>query len=66
MSYIGKHYNDYKLQKDTQSIEENSIQRAVKTTIQKLYDEKLFDNYNSADEVIKIFQVQEEDLIQRK
>ena len=66
MSYIGKYYNDYKLQKDTQSIEENSIQRAVKTTIQKLYDEKLFDNYNSADEVIKIFQVQEEDLIQRK
>ena len=40
---------------DEQSIEEVLIQRAVKTTIQILYDKGLFDNYDNADEVIKDF-----------
>ena len=29
------------------------FESAVKTTIQRLYDERLFENYDNADEVIK-------------
>ena len=36
-------------------MEENLVQRAVKTTIQILYDKGVFDNYNSFDEVLKDF-----------
>ena len=32
-----------------------SIQRAVKTTIQILYDKGLFDNYANADKVLEYF-----------
>ena len=31
------------------------IQRAVKTTIQKLYDKVIFDNYSNADTVLQEF-----------
>ena len=37
------------------NIEYTSIQRAVKTTIQILYDEGLFDNYAKADKVLEDF-----------
>ena len=35
-----------------QSVEEVLLQRAVKTTIQVLYDKGLFDKYDNADEVL--------------
>ena len=35
-----------------QSVEEVIIQRAVKTTIEKLHDKELFDIYDNADEVL--------------
>ena len=40
---------------DNQSIEEFLIQRAVKTTIQIIYDKGLFDGFLNADEVLKDF-----------
>ena len=36
-------------------MEEISIQRAFKTTIQILYDAELFDNFPNADGVLKVF-----------
>ena len=55
ISYIEKNYNGLKFQNDKQSREENPIERAVKTTIQILYDKGLFDTYNhsKAYEVLK-------------
>ena len=44
-----------KLLSDKPSIEEVLVQRAVKTTIQILYDKELFDNYDNADEVLEDF-----------
>ena len=38
-----------------QSVEDILIQRAVKTTIQILYDKGLFDNYANADKVLEDF-----------
>ena len=38
ISYIKKGYNEFKLQYNKQSVEDISIQRAVKTTIQIVYD----------------------------
>ena len=55
MSYIEKDNDDFKLLRDKQSVEEVLTQRAVKTTIQILYDEGLFDNYSNVDEVVKDF-----------
>ena len=54
-SILEKSYNEFKLQYNKQSVEEILIQRAVKTTIQILYDKGLFDNYANADEVLKDF-----------
>ena len=45
LSKLEKDYNELKLQYNKQSVEEILIQRAVKTTIQILYDKGLFDNY---------------------
>ena len=45
ISYIEKDYNEFKLHYNKQGVEEISNQRAVKTTIQILYDKGLFDNY---------------------
>ena len=51
IAYIEKDYNEFKKQYNKQSVEENLIQRAVKTTIQILYDKGLFDNFQNADKV---------------
>ena len=55
ISYIEKDYNEFKLQYNKQSVEDILIQRAVKTTIQILYDKGLFDNYANADKVLEDF-----------
>ena len=55
LSKIEKYYNEFKLQNNKQSVEEVLIQRAVKTTIQILYDKGLFDNYANADNVSEDF-----------
>ena len=55
IAYIEKDYNEFKKQYSKQSVEEILIQRAVKTTIQILYDKGLFDNYANADKVLEDF-----------
>ena len=48
LSKLEKDYNEFKLQDDKQAVLDVLIQRAVKTTIQILYDKSLFDNYANA------------------
>ena len=55
ISYLEKDYNEFKIQYNKQSVEDVLIQRAVKTTIQILYDKGLFDNYANADKVLEDF-----------
>ena len=55
LSKLEKDYNEFKKQYNKQSAEEILIQRAVKTTIQILYDKGLFDNYANADKVLVDF-----------
>ena len=55
LSKLEKDYNEFKLQHNKQSVEEISIQRAVKTTIQILNDKGLFDNYANADKFLEEF-----------
>ena len=55
ISYIEKDYNKFELQNNKQNVEDILIQRAVKTTIQKLYDKGLFDKYANADKVLEDF-----------
>ena len=55
ISYFEKDYNEFKLQYNKQSVEDILIQRAVKTTIQILYDKGLFDNYANSDKVPEDF-----------
>ena len=55
LSKLEKNYNEFKKQYNKQSVEEILIQRAVKTTIQILYDRGLFDNYANADTVLEDF-----------
>ena len=55
LSKLEKDYNEFTLQYNKQSVEEILIQRAVKTTIQILYDKGLFDNYANADKVLEDF-----------
>ena len=55
LSFLEKDYNGFKLQYNKQSVKEILIQRAVKTTIQILYNKGLFDKYNNADEILKDF-----------
>ena len=55
LSLLEKDYNEFKLQYNKQSVEDILIQRAVKTTIQILYDKGLFDNYQNADKVLEDF-----------
>ena len=55
LSKIGKDFNEFKLQYNKQNVEDILIQRAVKTTIQRLYDKGLFDNYATADKVLEDF-----------
>ena len=55
LSKLEKNYNELKLQYNKQSVQESLIRRAVKTTIQLLYDKGLFDNYANADKVLEDF-----------
>ena len=55
ISYSEKDYNDFKLEYDKQSVLDILIQRAVKTTIQILYDKVLFEIYVNADKVFEDF-----------
>ena len=55
LSKLEKDYNEFKLQYNKQSVEEFLIQRAVKTTIQILYDKGLFDKFQNADIVLEDF-----------
>ena len=55
LSKLEKDYSEFKLQHNKQNVEEFLVQRAVKTTIQILYDKGLFDNFQNAEEVLKDF-----------
>ena len=55
IAYIEKDYNEFKLQYNKQSVEDILVQRAIKTTIQILYDKGLFDNFQNADKVLEDF-----------
>ena len=55
LSKLEKDYNEFKLQYNKQTLEDILIQRAVKTTIQILYDKGLFDSYANADRVLEDF-----------
>ena len=55
LSKLQKDENEFKKQCNKQNIEEILIQRAVKTTIQILYDKGLFDNFQNAEEVLEDF-----------
>ena len=55
ISKLEKDYNEFKLQYNKQAVLDVLIQRAVKTTIQILYDRGLFDNYQNADKVLEDF-----------
>ena len=55
LSKLEKDYNEVKLQYNKQNVEDILIQRAVKTTIQILYDRGLFDNFQNGEEVLKDF-----------
>ena len=55
LSKLEKDHNEFKLQYNKQSVEEILIQRAVKMTVQVLYDKGLFDNFQNADKVLEDF-----------
>ena len=55
LSKLEKDYNEYKLQYNKQNVEDILVQRAVKTTIQILYDKGLFDKFQNADKVLEDF-----------
>ena len=55
LSKLEKDFNEFKKQYNKQSVEEILVQRAVKTTIQILYDKGLFDKYANADKVLEDF-----------
>ena len=55
ISRLEKDYNEFKLQYNKQNVEDILVQRAVKTTIQILYDKGLFDKFQNAEEVLKYF-----------
>ena len=55
ISKLEKDYNEFELQYDKQAVLDVLIQRAVKTTIQILYDKGLFDKHQNADKVLEDF-----------
>ena len=55
LSKLEKDFNEYILQYNKQNVEDILIQRAVKTTIQILYDKGLFDKFQNADKVLEDF-----------
>ena len=55
LSKLEKDYNEFKLQYNKQTVEDILVHRAVKTTIQILYDKGLFDYFQNADNVLEDF-----------
>ena len=55
LSNLEKDYNEFKLDYEKQAVLDILIRRAVKTTIQVLYDRGLFDNFQNADKVLEDF-----------
>ena len=55
LSNLEKDFNEFKLQYNKENVEDILIQRAVKTTIQILYDKGLFDKFQNADKVLEDF-----------
>ena len=55
LSRLEKDYNEFKLEHNKQNVEDVLIQRAVKTTIQILYDKGLFDKFQNADKFLEDF-----------
>ena len=55
LSKLEKDFNEFNLQYNKQNVEDILIQRAVKTTIQTLYDKGLFDKFQNADKVLEDF-----------
>ena len=55
LSKLEKDFNEFKLQYNKQNVQKILVQRSVKTTIQILYDRGLLDNFQNAEEVLKIF-----------
>ena len=55
LSKLEKDYNEFKLDYEKQAVLDILIRRAVKTTIQVLYDKGLFDNFQNADKVLEDF-----------
>ena len=55
LSKLEKDYNEFKLQYNKQNLEDILVQRAVKTTIQILYDKGLFDKFQNAYKVSEDF-----------
>ena len=55
LSKLEKDYNEFKLQYNKQNVVEILVQRAVKTTIQILYDKGLFDTFQNADNFLEDF-----------
>ena len=53
LSKLEKDYNEFILQYNKQNVEDILIQRAVKTSIQILYDKGLFDKFQNADKVLE-------------
>ena len=54
-SLFEKDYNKFKIQYNKQSVEEVLVQRAVKRTLQILYDKELFGSFPNADDFLKSF-----------
>ena len=48
-------YNEFNLQNNKQNVEDILFQRAMKTTIEILYNRGLFDNFRNAEKVLKDF-----------
>ena len=55
LSIFEKVYNEFILQYDKQCVEQSLIQRAVKTTLQILYDKGVFDFFQNTGKVPKDF-----------
>ena len=55
LSVLENDYSEFILQYNEEAVEENLTLRAVKTTIQILYDKELFDKYTNADNVLEDF-----------
>ena len=53
ISLLEKNFNEFLLNYEKESVEEFLIQRAVKTTIQILYDKSLFDKYANSDKFLE-------------